>query len=54
MAGLVEVVAVPRAVFLLSRGPDHRSVRNIAMTVAASIPLVLVVAVLAFGFWHFG
>ena len=53
-AALVELLAVPTAIFLLVRDGRYVTTANIAMTVAAALPIALVIlAVLVFSFGHF-
>ena len=57
-AAIVEIVAIPVAILLLVRdAPRYTSVGNIAMTLAAAVPILLVLLVVlalsgAFGTFH--
>jgi hypothetical protein len=54
-AGLVELLAVPVALFMLLRGGPYVTLGNVVITLLAAIPLVFVgfiVLVLKFGHFH--
>ena len=54
-SGVVELLAVPVALFLLVRGDPYLTKGNILMTMAAAIPAGLVIAavlVLRYGHFH--